>query len=627
MAVEITAFFIGENMTVPVSDRLSQLYVGNGANTRFDFTFRVFQQEDETGIAVRQKGITDFETIDPSTYTVTVNQDGMGGFITFSSAPLAGKYFYIAGLTVLDQLLDITNYDNFYPEAIERALDKLTALLQERSTEIDLEKQARILADIQYDSLAMEREGLLENRLINYVNALVGVTNPHIFDGISARMVITNDGRTQQEVNTSLIDNSEDYASFKQETYVREEQIIDHFKQNLDDLENTILPAISNETVRAITAEQELQNQINANGIGNKAYKTYALMDADKTNIPPNSKVTVTNDTDTSKNRDWQWDGTIFTLSDYDPINKSKTYTDDEIKKLPVSNESGIGGAALTLKDVNNWVFGSIGEDGSIDTPLFSLTSANPNEGFIVVDEFGWILLEQISPEISGVPSWAEKKYMLFGDSITQTGDPDNDNFGSGFRANWWDVSNSELRAKSFMNFARSGASYREYPTQLTWQKISHQVTYSLSTGYVPDVIIMSCATNDALAKLGTYEDAMTKSFSELDMTYTADAMRWAYHTLSQNYPKAKLFTCLPIQLAAIEPHTRQPLNDLLIKMANRYGFQIINVGGECGIVRDFEVAGSAGRDLYDGVHPNASGILKIASVITPMVRSRLTNI
>ncbi|MDP7813827.1 hypothetical protein QWI38_12025, partial [Acinetobacter pittii] len=161
-------------MTVPISDRLSQLYVGNGINTRFDFTFRVFNQEDITGVAIRKKGIIDFETVDPSTYSVTLNQDGFGGYVTFNAPPASSVYFYIAGATPLDQLLDITNYDNFYPDAIERAFDKLTALLQEWGTQLDQEKQARILADIQYDSLAMEREENLENRLLSYINAVVG---------------------------------------------------------------------------------------------------------------------------------------------------------------------------------------------------------------------------------------------------------------------------------------------------------------------------------------------------------------------------------------------------------------------------------------------------------------------
>lgn len=364
MAVEITAFFIGENMTVPVSDRLSQLYVGNGANTRFDFTFRVFQQEGETGIAVRQKGVTEFDTIDPSTYSVSVNQDGMGGFITFITAPAIGSYFYIAGLTVLDQLLDITNYDNFYPEAIERALDKLTALLQERSTEIDLENQARILADIHYDALAMEREADLENRLISYINAMIGITNPAIFDGISDRMIITQDGRTQREFNESIPFWTGDYVNFKQETYLREEQILDHTNQKVEQVDISLTSKVLAETVRAQDAEDSLLIQLNAVGVGNKAYTTYALMDADKTNIPAKSKVTVTNDATESNNGDWQWDGTTLTKSAFDPVKQANQYTKEKTEEIATRQYTS---ADLAQWGDSNWnKVMSIGSQGEL---------------------------------------------------------------------------------------------------------------------------------------------------------------------------------------------------------------------------------------------------------------------
>lgn len=78
------------------------------------------------------------------------------------------------------------------------------------------------------------------------------------------------------------------------------------------------------EKQRAEAAEQGLQIQINSVGVGNKAYKTYALMDADKTNIPAKSKVTVTNDATASNNGDWQWDGVAFTKSAYDPLTQAK---------------------------------------------------------------------------------------------------------------------------------------------------------------------------------------------------------------------------------------------------------------------------------------------------------------
>ncbi|MGQ1523072.1 hypothetical protein ACT44T_13810 [Acinetobacter baumannii] len=321
-------------MTIPVSDRLSQLYVGNGTNTRFDFTFRVFEQEDATGVAVRKKTSTDFETVDPNTYTVNLNQDGMGGFVIFNEAPAVGTYFYIAGATPLDQLLDITNYDNFYPEAVERALDKLTALLQEWGTQLDIEKQARILADIHYDTLAMEREDNLENRLISYINSVIGITNPKIFDGITDRMVITKDGRTQREFNESIPFWTDDYVNFKQATYIREEKILNHAIQINADTNTTLGTAISTEISRATSVEQSLQMQINANGIGNKAYKTYAEMDADKANIPANSKVSVTNDPDPTKNIDYQWDGSVFTPSGKDSIKQANEYTDNAIRNI-----------------------------------------------------------------------------------------------------------------------------------------------------------------------------------------------------------------------------------------------------------------------------------------------------
>ncbi|GEM_PF-6574481 len=169
MVVVIRPFYFGEQMTVPVSDRLSQLYVGNGTSTRFDFTFRVFDQEDENGVTVRVKNGTEFEDVDKALYQVSINQDEMGGFITFNTAPDSQTYFYVAGQTPIDQLLDITNYDNFYPDAIERALDKLTAVLQEWNHLLSSESQSRILADINYDALAQARE----NELKSYIDGLI----------------------------------------------------------------------------------------------------------------------------------------------------------------------------------------------------------------------------------------------------------------------------------------------------------------------------------------------------------------------------------------------------------------------------------------------------------------------
>ncbi|MEB4800692.1 GDSL-type esterase/lipase family protein [Acinetobacter soli] len=315
-------------MTIPVSDRLSQLYVGNGTNKRFEFTFRVFQQEDETGISIRKKGAVEFETLDPSTYVVQINQDDMGGYVTFNTAPESGTYFYIAGTTSLDQLLDITNYDNFYPDAIERALDKLTALLQERITEIDQEKQSRILADLKYDALAMEREDNLENRLTSYINAMLGVTNPAIFDGISDRMIITKDGRTQREFNESIPFWTDEFVKFMQETYLREEQIIDHIEEQIavekdraQIAESNLNTKIDNEKTRALAAEALLSSSIGAVGQGYfKSYPTLAAANADIANIPLSVSVKVLSSIDGGDYYKANAGATSLTKSPYDPV-------------------------------------------------------------------------------------------------------------------------------------------------------------------------------------------------------------------------------------------------------------------------------------------------------------------
>ncbi|HFX6308377.1 TPA: hypothetical protein ACIFCR_001518 [Acinetobacter baumannii] len=187
-------------MTVQVSDRLSQLYVGNGANTRFDFMFRAYEQEDETGIGVRVKVGNEFEFIDESEYAVTLNPDDMGGYVTFVIPPSAETFFYIAGKTPVDQLLDITNYDNFYPDALERALDKITAILQEWNHLVDFETQARILADIAYDDLAKQREADLKAYIDGVASAITG--RPVV--GLPAHFVIDGE-ENQHQINNQTI--------------------------------------------------------------------------------------------------------------------------------------------------------------------------------------------------------------------------------------------------------------------------------------------------------------------------------------------------------------------------------------------------------------------------------------
>jgi hypothetical protein len=117
----------------------------------------------------------------------------------------------------------------------------------------------------------------------------------------------------------------------------------------------------------------EVENQINIVGTGNRAYKTYVAMDADKANIVAKSKVTVTNDTTESNNGDWQWDGAVFTKSTYDPLTQAKGYADTNAIFKPLLNP--------TEKNLNNAPYGVLYYNVSGDITLANNfpVAATPN--------------------------------------------------------------------------------------------------------------------------------------------------------------------------------------------------------------------------------------------------------
>ena len=218
-------------------------------------------------------------------------------------------------------------------------------------------------------------------------------------------------------------------------------------------------------------------------------------------------------------------------------------------------------------------------------------------------------------------------KYLMFGDSITQTSDVDNgDVTSTAFRSNWPKFAKDQLKMGGFKNYARSGASFLETGgAQLDWQKISYQVQTAIANAENPDVVVLACGTNDANIKLGTYDTAMSKAIADLDRTYTAEAMRWALYKIKENFPNAVCFYCTQLQRADVETTDRETANNLMVKLAKRYGFNIIDCMNESGIVKDFEVWQASGRYLSDGLHPNVSGQQVQSNLIVSQIIERMT--
>lgn len=92
---------------------------------------------------------------------------------------------------------------------------------------------------------------------------------------------------------------------------------------------------------------------INAVGVGNKAYLTYADMVANSQNIPANEKVTVTNDPDKLKNGDYQYNGSVFSRSQFDLVEQARKEIKagiGEKKNLTLINRSAaLNGATIDV--------------------------------------------------------------------------------------------------------------------------------------------------------------------------------------------------------------------------------------------------------------------------------------
>lgn len=203
------------------------------------------------------------------------------------------------------------------------------------------------------------------------------------------------------------------------------------------------------------------------------------------------------------------------------------------------------------------------------------------------------------------------KKALIFGDSITETAEisDDGNTYNEGVRVNWPTFALPMLGIKDFRNYGKSGATYKDTGSKQYRQNVSEQITMAMANSYNDDanIVIMSLGTNDGFANIGSFDTAMGKTTLEsLDRTNLYEALRWAMWTLRTKYQDALFYVGLPIQRASGEqPET---MLNAIREMAHRYNFIVIEATNESGIIRDFETSGSAGRYLYDGLHPNSAG-------------------
>ena len=123
-------------MTTPSTPRKAGPFTGNGSQTAWPFTFKVFEAADVQVTIADSFGTETVLALDTD-YTVTLNtnqETSPGGEIEYALA--SGSTLVITGNTAYDQEYDIPGGGNFNPVALENQLDRIVMQVQQLAEQL-----------------------------------------------------------------------------------------------------------------------------------------------------------------------------------------------------------------------------------------------------------------------------------------------------------------------------------------------------------------------------------------------------------------------------------------------------------------------------------------------------------
>jgi hypothetical protein len=132
-------------MTVSAQTPRSGPYSGNGSTTAFDYGFFV-KTDDE--IVVTVADAAGAETVKTLTTDYTVsgagNATGVGGTVTFVTAPVSTERVVVMRTIAMTQAVDLQNRKSVVPAVLESAYDKLTRITQDHKEQLSRSVQVDI---------------------------------------------------------------------------------------------------------------------------------------------------------------------------------------------------------------------------------------------------------------------------------------------------------------------------------------------------------------------------------------------------------------------------------------------------------------------------------------------------
>lgn len=227
--------------------------------------------------------------------------------------------------------------------------------------------------------------------------------------------------------------------------------------------------------------------------------------------------------------------------------------------------------------------------------------------------------------------AWAEnnplanKKFLIFGDSITYIASRWRDTFYKitrGIEVGCCAYTGAHLADQSAS--VPLDGNYNTDADNNVHNNVCNQVYYWVNNapeGVEPDYIIISAGTNDYYSspeQLATDVNvyATTAGWIDVDTinrTTFEGAMRWATSKLREKHPNATIIFASPIQ-SAQDIGIEKSIDVFLAKEAkmeracDHLSARLIKATSESGITGEFEANGIDGRYLVDGLHPNANG-------------------
>jgi hypothetical protein len=120
-------------MTISSENRVNH-FNGNGTQTVFPFTFKVFDPTDMVVIRTDTTSGVDTPMAIYIDFTVTINADqdtSPGGNVTMTAAPTSTQRLTVTSDIAYLQPIDVTNGGGFYPEVFTEEFDRLTILTQQ----------------------------------------------------------------------------------------------------------------------------------------------------------------------------------------------------------------------------------------------------------------------------------------------------------------------------------------------------------------------------------------------------------------------------------------------------------------------------------------------------------------